>query len=165
MCVAAGGALMSTLIGSAFTVGTSIVNNKIQRKTDEYKTQVALNQIKSQQNEAQRQAQLGIDKSREERIQGLKAVSKATAQNASNGFDTYSDTNLYNYEDIKDEYDYSANNIMEEYNSNAQKYDEQAKNSIAEYNFQRDNEKLNSLGNTVKVAYKWYKQGGLNGNF
>lgn len=165
MCVVSTGFSMATLVGSALSAATTIVGNNIQRKNDEYKTQIAVNQIKSQQNEAQRQRQLGIDKSREEKIQGLKTVSKLKAINASNGFDTSSQTNLYNYDDTKNEYDYSANNILESYYSNAEKYDEQARNNISDLNFKNDTKKLNSIGSTLQVAEDWYKKGAKNGNF
>ena len=60
MCVAASSTAVFSIVSAALGAGASIVTSSMQRKTEEYKTQIALNQLKSAQNEAQRQRQLGI---------------------------------------------------------------------------------------------------------
>lgn len=176
MCVAASSTAVFSIVSAALGAGASIVTSSMQRKTEEYKTQIALNQVKSAQNEAQRQRQLGIEEARKERIEGLKNISRMQAQNASNGFDTYSVTNLYNYEDTANEYESNANNILESYYAKAQGYDEKAQQYIDNLTVSNMNQDLKetsnfftSLGNTRKAAHKWYENnfssGGVNGNF
>lgn len=176
MCVAASSTAVFTLVSAALGAGASIVTSSMQKKTEEYKTQIALNQVKSAQNEAQRQRQLGIEEARQERIEGLKNISRLQAQNASNGFDTYSQTNMYNYEDVDNEHESNAQNILDSYYARAQGYDEQAQRYMDNLNvsnmnkdLQETNNFFTSLGNTKKAAQKWYDNnfgsGGVNGNF
>lgn len=176
MCVAASATTILSVLTAAVGTGASIITSSMQQKTEEYKTQIALNQAKSAQNEAQRQRQLGIEQAREERIEGLKNISRMQAQNAASGFDVYSTTNMYNYEDMDIEYQNNAQNILESYYAKAQGYDEQAQSYVDSLNLSIMNNNLRetrnlytSLGNTKKAAQKWYENnfssGGVNGNF
>ena len=178
MCVAT--AAITTLIGTALSVGNMIAQNKAEEKTNEYKQQIAINQVKSAQEEAQRQKQLGIEKSREEKIKGLKEISKLQAQSASSGFDMNSQTNLFNYDDVETSYDNSANNILDSYYNNAKAYSDKAdqyrtqiKIDNVETDLKNKQEFMNALGKTTKVALNWYDglnstpavKGGANGSF
>ena len=140
-----------------------------------YQTQIALNNAKIAQNEALRQKQLGLEKSRLEKISTLQEVNKLKAKNASHGLDLMSSTNQMAYEDvwnlgdlnsdlIKKEYDYNANSYFNQANSHlnqANNYKKQYKQSVFDYS-------LNALGKIGQVASEWYEnreKGGLENGF
>lgn len=156
MCGPAAATIVGALVTTAFSVGSQIVEYKAQKKTNEYNKQIAINQIRTTQNEAQNQIQDGIDKSRQEKLQSRKTVSKLVAKNAANGFDVYSTSNLYNYEDINDDYENSAKNILDSYYKNANSYNKQASDQIKQYDYKQSMNGLNSIGTTMKVASNWY---------
>ncbi len=163
---------ISAVASAAIGTGAMIAEQKQQKKNNEYRAQIAINQINNSRKEAQRQIQLGIEESRAEKIKGLKAVSQMAAKNASNGFDAFSGTNLNNYQNVFDEHKENAKNIMDSYNYNAEKYSNQAQSYKNE--FINESSNYNSLGSTLKAAQRWYNNdivpaakaiGGLNGSF
>jgi type II secretory pathway pseudopilin PulG len=155
--------IVPAILSSALSVTNVIVQNNQQAKNNEYRAQVAVNNIRNAQNEAKRQTQLGIEKAREERLNGLKSASALLAKNASSNTDVYSGSNLYNYEDASKEYFQNALNIENSYNYKADKYIEKANNYLTNYNMESKLSKksalkqnINSLGSFAKVASNWY---------
>ena len=107
--------------------------------------------------------QIGIEKSREEKIEGIKKASSLLAQNASSGVSATTDSNLINYEDIQNSYYNSAQNTLNSYNVRAQEYNDKANYYLNELNYSQKNYKssvfksaLNSLNTYSKVASSWY---------
>ena len=151
----------------ATTVGMiaakTAINNREIKKEAEYRAQVAINNIKNSQNEAQTQQQIGIEKSREEKISGMKKASMVLAKNASSGADTIYDTNYQNYLDEIEASNNSAQSIIDEYNLKADSYFQKANDYYLDYQNQRKQYKnsfmknaLNSLGSFSSVASNWY---------
>lgn len=152
-------------VGSAVArVASDVHQQSQQSKEYEYRSQIALNNIKTAQDDAREQTQLGIDKSREQKIEGIKKASVLLAKNASNGSDAFSDSNFKNYSDTLDSYYDDAQKIMENYNLSADSYFQKANSYLNDYNMQNYNYKksvkknaLNSLGSYSSVALSWFK--------
>lgn len=154
----------NVLLSSANEIAPTILNYSSQKNAHEYRTQVAINNAKSAQNEALRQRQLGINESRLERISGIKEANKLKVQNSASGFDINSDTNLYSYKDTLNQSESSANAIKNNYELSANSYFNQANSYLAQakqnqrdYNNSLFSTALNGLGSVNKVAQNWYK--------
>lgn len=164
MCVPSAnlaGSILNTAISGAKTI--SEVSN--MKSNYAYQTQIALNNAKNAQNEALRQKQLGIEKSRLEKISGLQEVNKLKAINAANNLDMMSGTSQLSYQDVQDSANNSANSIKssydaasESYFARANSYLETAKNYKKEYNKSIFNYSLNALGKMNQVASEWYEE-------
>ncbi len=126
------------------------------KKNDEYKQQVALNQIKTAQLQAQNLRQEGIEKARKEKIEALKNSSSQMAKNASNGFDAISQTNMFQYDDIYNEHFSNASDILENYYRQSESYDTDARNKHNELKHDAEINRYNYLGSTLSVAKKWF---------
>ena len=152
-------------VGATVARVASEVNQQAQQKKEyEYRSQIALNNIKTAHDDAREQIQLGIDKSREQKIEGMKKASMLLAKNASGGFDALSDSNYQNYTDTIDSYNEDAQKIMDDYNQSADSYFQKANSYLNDYNYQAyaynksaKKSALNSLGNYTKVALSWFK--------
>ena len=161
---------ITTLTAVAGGIVTANQQNRQIKKTNEYRAQIAKNNIQNSVNEARKQQQLGIDKSREEKIEGLKNANRLKAQNAASGFDINSTTNNLNYSDILNTAQANADNIQTRYNENADNYFQRANSYITNYNMNSSiNQEKNdlfatALGSVSKVAKNWYSKGGNNGN-
>ena len=172
MCVPQAIQAAQLVINTALGVTKTVTDYNMQVKNNEYRSQVAMMNIKSAQKEAQNQIQLGIDKSREEKIEGLKKASALLTQNASSGFDAVNDTNKLNYLDVQNVSFANAQNIQDRYNQKADSYFQKANNYLANYkNYQRNykaslfKSAINSLGNYSKVASSWYSNYTENGDY
>jgi len=148
---------------SAMNIFDEYSNNKAIKQEQNYRTQIAINNIKNAQNEGRRQQQLGIEKSRSEKIAGLRQAQDIVAQNAANGFISNSGTNYLQYEDVVDDAYQNANSAINQYNSNADVYFKKANSylndlntQIKAYNSNLIKNNYNSLGNYYKVAKNWY---------
>ena len=167
MCVRAAMSAVQAIASIGSTVARTAIDAKQQNeqsKEYEYRSQIALSNYKTAQNNAKEQIQLGIDKSREQKIEGLKKASVLLAKNASSGFDALSDTNYQNYSDVTTESYDDAQKIMDSYNLSADSYFQKANSYLNDYNNQYYSYKktlkknaLNSLGNYTKVALSWFK--------
>ena len=160
------GAILNTTIG----ITNETLNFIDEKKNNEYRTRVALNNAKIAQSEALRQQQLGIEQSRLEKISGIQEANKLKARFASSNLDVNSLSNQLNYQDNLSFSDYKANLTERSYNATAQNYLNQsinylnqAKNYQQDYNNSVFQNALNALGKTNKVAGEWYegKQGGI----
>lgn len=164
MCVPSAnltGSILNTAISGAKAIGE--VSN--MKSNYAYQTQIALNNAKNAQNEALRQKQLGIEKSRLEKISGLQETNKLKAINAANNLDMMSQTAQLSYQDVQDSANNSANSIKssydavsESYFARANSYLETAKNYKKEYNKSIFNHSLNALGKMNLVANEWYEE-------
>ena len=132
MCTA-GNATMEVINGAlgVFGAANDIYN---ERKENKYRTQIAINNAKNAQNEALRQKQMGIEKSRIEKIAGMQKMNNKIAKDSASGFDLNSLTNQYNYSDILSSSDESAKNIQNEYNQAAENYFRTANSYLNEAN-------------------------------
>lgn len=162
MCTPALGAI-SAISSIATGVLGEVSNIKSNRDNYKYRTQVALNNAKIAQDEALRQQQLGIEKSRLEKIEGIQKANKLKAINSASGFDLNSQTNTLAYQDVTDLADYNAENIKKEYEVRADSYFNQAnsylnsaKQARKEYNQSLFDYSLNALGKIQNVAGSWY---------
>ncbi len=130
-----------------------------------YKTQVAINNAKSAENEAMRLQQLGIEESRREKIIGIQNANKLLAQNAAGGMDISSGTNSYAYQDVIDSAYSDAQNTLNDYEYQAQSYFNQANDYISDANYDiasTNNYLLNyavtGLGNAGLATKEWFIQ-------
>ena len=133
------------------------------KANNDYRTQVAINNAKTSQNEALRQKQLGIEKARLERIEGLNEVSKQKAINAASNMDLASTSNQLGYEDLNSKANLNANLVKKEYDTNANSYFKQANSYLnqassyaRDYNNSLLNLSMNALGQAKKVSDDWY---------
>lgn len=163
MCVPQAVMAIQTAVNIATSVGKTVYEHKQQKQENEYRTQIAYNNIQTANNNAKQQIQQGIEKSREEKISGLRQASALLAKNASSNTDVMSDTNLLNYSDLQDASFNNAENIMDSYTLKADDYYKQANNyglNLAyqqkKYNNDMRKNALNSLGTYTKVASNWY---------
>ena len=107
------GAILNTTIG----ISTQALNFKNEKRNNEYRTRVAINNANIAKNEALKQKQLGIDKARLEKISGIQEANKQKAMFASSGLDLNSDTTRFAYDDYLNLSDVSSSAIKNEYNS------------------------------------------------
>lgn len=149
------------VVTAVATAATTITAGIQERKNAKYDAQVAATNARIAIAQGKKEEQAGIDLAREEKIKGMRQANIAYAQNASNGFDVNSETNLYNIQDIYRESENSAYNIQNSYNSKAEnyytqgsKYAFQGQNAISNYNSSVLDK---ALGMTSKVASSWSK--------
>lgn len=133
------------------------------KANNEYRTQVALNNAKIAQNEALKQKQIGIEKSRLEKISSMQDVAKLQAKSAASNFDTSSQTNKYNYQDVLNSAQLQSKYIQKEYDLQANEYFNQANsyiNQAKDYNRQYKNSlknfAYNVLDDSAQVSKSWY---------
>ena len=154
------GALLNTTIG----ITNETLNYVNEKKNNEYRTRVALNNAKIAQDEALRQKQLGIEQSRLEKISGIQDANKQKALFGASNLDVDSFSNQLNYQDNLSFSDYKSNLIEGEYNKKAQSYINQANSYLnqtqkyqQDYNNSVFQNALNALGKTYKVSSEWYE--------
>ena len=164
MCAPGAIQAASSAINAAANITRTTIEINQQTKNNEYRAQIVANNIKNAQNEALRQTQLGIDKSREEKLSGIRKANELLAQNASSASDTYSGSAFLNYGDIQNESFNNAKEIQDSYNYKADKYYEKANNyaynfAISQKNYKNSLYKtaLNSLSSFSRVASSWYQ--------
>ena len=163
MCVPQAITAVQTAFNVAGTITNKISDYNQQTKANEYRAQVAINNIKNANDEARNQMQIGIEKAREEKIEGLKKASQMLARNSSSASSAVSESNLLNLQDIQNSADSNARNILNSYNIKADSYFQKANGYLQsynqtaqEYNDNLKKNRLNSLGSNMKVASKWY---------
>lgn len=155
------------IISGVFQAGKLVAGSVSEysnlKANNEYRTQVAINNAKIAQNEALRQKQIGLEKSRLEKISSLQEVSKIQAQNAASNFDLSSQTNKYNYQDALNSSQMQANYIQNEYNLKANEYFNRANGYInqandykRQYNNSLKNFTFGVLQDSAQVAKSWY---------
>lgn len=162
MCILQAQAILTA---SKFIMDTAsnVAEYQKSKAQNTYRAQVAINNAKIANDEALKQKQMGIDKARAEKIEGLSEQSKLMAQNSASGFDISSNTNLFNYEDVVNKADNEASDIKKQYDNNAQSYF----NKAGEYLTDAENIKKSSKDNlfnmgmgilqsTKNVADKWF---------
>lgn len=154
-----------TGLSSAIGLVSSIAKDKRDEKINEYKTQIAINNIENNKLLASQQLQQGIESAHQTKIKGMSAAATQMAKNASNGFDMNSMTNLYNIDDIYNSADSEANLTKEEYLLKAQNYINSANNQILSLNASNEANSINRfltgmnyLGSATKVAESWSKE-------
>ena len=166
MCGPEGFAVGQAIVNAATSITSNVISYKQEEANNEYRNQIAINNIKNAQNEAKLIKQTGIEEARQERIKGLQELSRQKAQNASSGFDINSNSYQQNYEDILDGYNSNAQNIENAYDRKAQSVNN-SQNTIAseaiysqnQYNLNQYKNAINSLGNYTQVASNWLKKG------
>ena len=140
--------------------------NKIntEKQENKYRTQIAINNAKNAQNEALRQKQMGIDASRQEKIQGIQEVSKKRVQSASGGFSSLDGTNQFIYQDVLSGANFEAQKVKnsfdlkaDSYFDKANEYLNQASKNTKDYNTLVFQKGMQYLGNANKVAQNWYQ--------
>jgi len=163
MCVPGAVQAVQLVTNAATGIGKTILDYNQQTKNNEYRTQVAINNITAAQNEAKRQSQIGIEKSREEKIEGLKRANSLLAKNAASNTNVFSGSNFLNYQDEQNLSFNNAQNILDSYNQKSASYYQRARNYYNNYQQSQKQYKssmmksaLNSLGNYTKVASNWY---------
>ena len=145
-----------TLTKILFNTTTDFITEK---NNHDYRTQIARNTAKYAQNEAHRQMQLGIDKSRAQKIAGLTEANKLIAQQGASNLDNSSFNSDLAYQDViensniaskitKNEYDASANSYFKQANA----YLNQANSYQKQYNKNLFMSGFNSLGQLKQVA-------------
>lgn len=144
------------------------------KSNNEYRTQIAINNAKAAQNEALRQKQLGIEKSRIEKINSMQEIAKIKSKNSASNLDISSNTNNYNYQDVLNSSKLQADIIKKEYDVKANEYFKKANsylNQANDYNRQYNNSLLGLgmgvLEDSALVAKSWYDkfQVDANGGF
>ena len=150
-------------VGVVSNVASTIEDVRSNKANSAYQTQVALNNAKIAQNEAMRQRQIGIEKSRLEKIAGLQEISQLQAKNSASNLDMMSKTNQLAYQDVFNLSNNKASAVQKEYNTNANSYFSQANNYYNQANSYKNkyNQSLfgyatNALGKYSQVAYDWY---------
>lgn len=142
--------------------------SKIKSNAD-YRVQIALNNAKNANNQALREKQLGIEKSRLEKISGLSEASKIKAINSASNLDSSSQTNNLNYLDAINLSYSNSQNIKNNYDIKAQSYFDKANSYINQANMYEKNYNNsllafadNALGKTQKVSANWYSNNSTN---
>lgn len=161
---------VSTLTKAAVNVGVSAINAKQNEKIQSYKTQIALNNIEAQKDEAKQERQLGIEEARQKKLDAIKSVSSLKAQNASSGFDLNSLTNEYNSKDILDLADIEAQRIKDNSNLKANNILKSAKSNF--YALANEQNSYNnsilgslvSLGRSSQISDIWTSWGQVTDN-
>jgi len=158
------GSNIAQVVFDVVNTAAGVVSQQKQIKNNnEYRVKVAQNNATIANSEGLRQKQIGINKSRQEKIAGIKEANRLKAVNSASGFDLNSSTAMQNYGDIlnlskidaditKSQYDTSANSYFQQANSylsQANLYNEQYNNSVF-------SNTLNALGKTAKVASNWF---------
>lgn len=163
MCLPQAAIAAQTILSFSNNINNKFAENKQQVIANEYRAQVAMNNMRNEEDNARSELQKGIEESRKEKIEGMKKASKLLAQNASSGVLATSDTNYMNFEDVTNESNLNAQDILNSYNSKAESHFQRANSYLNNYNQQSTNynsslkkNSLNSLGSYMKVASKWY---------
>ena len=156
---------VTTAIGTISTAAQNITSQKQENINNQYRRQVAINNIKQANQKALELQQTGIEKSRSAKVEGLRQMAALKAQNSSNGCYSNSTTNLQTYNDTLTNSYAEANSILDEYNKSADSYFKKANSYLSEYNnnVQKYNQSqyssaINSLGNMANVASSWYSK-------
>ncbi|MBQ4646397.1 MAG: hypothetical protein IJB79_03520 [Candidatus Gastranaerophilales bacterium] len=151
------------MLASGLDTVSQFQTNKANNK---YRTQVALNNAKIAQQEALRQNQLGIEKSRLDKITSMQELNKIKAKNSASNLDMMSLTNELSYIDSKNFTDASSQLIKNEYSAKANSYYRNANQYLAQaseyqkqYNQSLFDYSLNALGRFNQVAFDWYENG------
>lgn len=155
------GAILNLTTG----ITQEVLSYNTEKKNNEYRTRVALNNAQIAQNEALRQKQLGIEQSRLEKISGIQEANKQKAISAASNLDIASMTSQINYHDDINMADFRADMIEKEYDAKAQSYFNQSNNYLKQadsyqnqYNNSVFQNALNALGKTSKVSSDWYQE-------
>lgn len=158
-----GSTVARALIDVTGTAAGLITQQAEAKANNEYRMQVALNNANAAKEEALRQQQLGINKSRQEKISGLYEANKLKAQNSASGLDIQSQTSEMMYQDVLNNSFSEAENTKNEYNTVAKSYFDQANSYLQEagatnkqYNNSVFSNAMNALGKTGKVTSSWY---------
>ena len=161
MCTIAN--VIKGVVGVAGVAISAARNYNEQKDTLNYRTSLALNNMKEAKENAYAQKQLGIEEARKQKIEGIKRAKELIAQNAAGGFSFDSGNNLYNYNDEIDATYQDAYNSQQQYNIRADNYFEKARAYLNEAkNYQQEKKDLKhnffstSLGSTRSVANKWF---------
>ncbi|MBQ7287561.1 MAG: hypothetical protein IJW73_07365 [Candidatus Gastranaerophilales bacterium] len=151
----------ATLTKILFNTTTDFITEK---NNHDYRTQIALNNAKYAQNEAHRQMQLGIDKSRAQKIAGLTEANKLIAQQGASNLDNSSFNSDLAYQDVIENSNIASKITKNEYNASANSYFKQANAYLNQANsYQKQYNKnlfmsgFNSLGQLNQVANDWYE--------
>lgn len=153
-----------SMIKGISTVSDTVSSYYTNKANSAYQVQSALNSAKIAQNEAMRQRQLGIEKSRLEKISALQEVSKLQARNSASNLDSMSQTNKLAYQDALNLANINADTVQKEYNTNANSYFNQANNYYNQassykekYNQSLFSYSMNALNKASQVASVWYE--------
>ena len=158
--------LTKALFDITTTVTREVNAQNAAKKNNEYRVQLALNNANLAKNEGLRQQQMGIDKSRLEKINAIQVANLQKAKSSASGFDINSATSDIAYQDVLDMSYNEANNLKNEYDTRAFDYFEQANNYLnqahaynKQYNESIFSNALNALGKTAKVSSQWFSIG------
>ena len=151
--------LALNVASTVYEGGMGVVDIMQKKQEAKYSAKIAETNAKMAIKNAQYEQQTGIEKAREEKIEGIKNANLVNAKNASYGFDVNSVTNKFNSQDTYKTSENNAKTIQNSYNQKAQNYFTQAnqylsnaENTLANYN----SDILNSaLGTTRKVSKIW----------
>ena len=167
MCVA--GMVQKSQLEPVSKIASVLLNTSadiaIQKNNNDYRTQVALYNAKQAQNEAHRQMQLGIDKSRAEKIAGMQETNQLMAKQGASNFDISSFNSNLEQQDIQYSADLQSDIIKKSYTSSANNYFKQANSYLnlaksyqAQYNKNLVTSGVKALGESKKVATDWFDQ-------
>lgn len=152
------------IVGGASNLANKVSSYKANKTNYEYQTQLALNNARMAQEMGLTQKQLGIEKSRLEKIESLQKISKIKAQNSASGLDSMSGTNKLVYDDVAYANEINAQAIKNSYDISAKSYFNQANNYLNQANNYKElykkslfNQSMNALGQFGKVASSWYE--------
>lgn len=162
--------IVATAVSTTMGVVSSVQQGKAQQAQYNYQAEVARNNAKIAQANADQQRQEGIEEARLQRIKTLQAIGKQQTAMAANGIDISSGTALDIIEDTSamGELDalttrYNAETKAIAYEQQANNYTNQANLDIlAGQNAYRSgvtnaiSTGVNGLGNAASVAGKWY---------
>ena len=136
-----------------------------QKSNNDYRTQVALYNAKQAQNEAHRQQQIGIEKARVQKIEGIYQANNVLAKQSASNLDGTSFNSNLAYQDILDNSNMQSKVVKNEYFSKANDYFKQANSYLNQLNYnQKQYNKnlvytgLTGLGQTYQVASDWYQE-------
>ena len=154
--------LVGGVASEAFKTTANYINLK---NNNDYRVQVAISNAKNAQALAKNEQQIGIQKSRMEKISKLKEANALQANQAASNMQIDSYNSNLAYQDILNEGEINSNNILNEYDLNARNYYKQANNylgQISAYNSQFKNSLIplgfNGLGQMGKVASEWFEE-------
>ena len=169
---------VATAVSTTMGVVGSVQQGKAQQAQYNYQAEVARNNAKIAQANADQQRQEGIEESRLQRLRTLQAIGSQQAAMAANGIDISSGTALDIVEDTSAMGELDA--LTTRYNSETQAlaYEQQANNFTNQANldvFAGENAYssgitnaistgVNGLGNAASVAGKWYTGNSIGNN-
>lgn len=158
---------IANVVKGAATVARVVIpavnSYNAQKDTLNYRTTLAINNMKEAKKEGQIQQQTGIEESRKQKLKGLQSASELMAQNAASGFSVDSGNSYLGYEDSLNDSYQNAYDIEQAYNVRADNYFEKANSYLNEaksYQKERKSLKRNvmqsALGNSTQVAKRWF---------